>query len=76
MAEVDKERALSKLEREAIMKGRTVVMHTPFYFKLNSLNQKIKMFKDIFYTSKRSQDRDKRAKEYRKFYLKMLKTGN
>jgi len=27
--------------------------HTDFYYKLESLNEKIKLFKEVFYSSKR-----------------------
>ena len=47
--------------------------HTDFYYKLESLNEKIKLFKEVFYSSKRDDQKRKQFEDNRERHRQMLK---
>jgi hypothetical protein len=47
--------------------------HTDFYYKLESLNEKIKLFKEVFYSSKRDDQKRKQFEYNRERHRQMLK---
>ena len=46
--------------------------HSDFYYKLEALNEKIKIFKEIFYSSKRDDARDKQMSKVREKHRALL----
>ena len=46
-------------------------MHSDFYYKLESLNEKIKLFKEVFYSSKRDEQKRRINKAVRERHQRM-----
>ena len=47
-------------------------LHSDFYYKLEALNEKIKIFKEIFYSSTRDDKRDKERRKLRERHRAIL----
>ena len=51
-------------------------LHTDFYYKLESLNEKIKLFTEVFYTSARSDFQLKQKARIRERHRQLMISAN
>jgi len=60
-------------ENSLISKNVKSSAHSPFYYRLEALNEKIRLFKQVFYTNKRVEQKLRHQEMMKERHLKIMK---